>query len=90
MKCPCSLKPCCNYVFKVSLLSLSKKEKNEYDYYTGFFAFTKNIITIIISNNNPIQEEKGGGKRRGAKKKKKPPTSFSPINSTNIDSKEPE
>ena len=30
------LKHCCNYLFQVFLLSISKKEKDEYDFHTGW------------------------------------------------------
>ena len=40
VKCSYFLKHFCSYVFQVSLLSLSKKEKDERDFQTEFFAFT--------------------------------------------------
>ena len=39
VKCSSYLKPCCNYVFQVFLLSISKKEKDECDFLPAVFAF---------------------------------------------------
>ena len=48
VKCSYLLKPYWNYVFRVSLLSISKRQKNEYNFHAGVLCCYKFLLRLVL------------------------------------------
>ena len=60
VKCSYFLKPYCNYVFQVSLLSISKKDKDQCDFHEEIFLFYKFLegSYFIIDNQSACSHKR--------------------------------